>query len=78
MVALALLVGSAGAVVYANWRILAKAGYPPSLAPLSLVSPINLVLLLTFAFQEWPLERELRLAREAAERRSPASSEPAT
>lgn len=65
-------------MVVANCRILAKAGYPLPLALLSIVSPVNLVLVLIFAFREWPLERELRHAREAAERSSPASSEPAT
>jgi len=78
MVALAVVGVLAGVAVFANRRILAKAGYPPALALLSPISPVNLVLLLAFAFQEWPLERELRLAREAAERPSPRNSEPAT
>ena len=50
-------------VVTAGWRIAAKAGYPPALSLLMLVSPINVVMLLAFAFREWPIERELRLGR---------------
>jgi hypothetical protein len=53
-------------VVTANWRIAEKAGYPPMLALLSLVSPLNIVMLLAFAAREWPIERELRLRRDGS------------
>jgi len=59
-------------VVTANWRIAAKAGYPPALSLLTIVSPLNIFMLLTFAFREWPIERELRLRRDAA-REKPAA-----
>ncbi len=50
-------------VVPANWRIAAKAGYPPALSLLTIVSPLNLFMLWGFATREWPIERELRRPR---------------
>lgn len=52
-------------VVTANWRIASKAGYPPPLSLLTFVSPLNIFMLLAFAFREWPIELELRRGREA-------------
>lgn len=51
----------ASIILPSSWRIAAKAGYPPALSLLMLVSPINLVLLVLFATREWPIERKLRL-----------------
>jgi hypothetical protein len=51
-------------IVTANWRIAAKAGYPPMLSLLTLISPLNVFMLLAFASREWPIERELRLCAE--------------
>lgn len=54
----------AAVIVPASWRIASKAGYPPVLSLLSIVSPINVLMLLGFAARQWPIERELRLARQ--------------
>ncbi len=53
-------------VATANWRIAAKAGYPPALSLLAFVSPLNIFVFLAFVCREWPVQRELRLLREAA------------
>lgn len=45
-------------VIY--WRIFAKAGWSGALAILMLVPLVNLILLIVFAFTEWPIERQLR------------------
>jgi hypothetical protein len=58
-------------VVAANWRIAAKAGYPPMLSLLTVISPLNLFMLLAFASREWPIERELRVRREGSPTASP-------
>jgi uncharacterized membrane protein YhaH (DUF805 family) len=46
--------------IIVNWRIAAKAGYPGAISLLMLVPFANLVLLLIFAFGEWPIERTLK------------------
>lgn len=46
-----------------NWRIASKAGYAGALSLLMLVPLVNLVIVILFAFTEWPIERELRAAR---------------
>jgi len=48
-------------VIY--WRIASKAGYPGAYSLLMLVPLVNLVILLIFAFTEWPIEREVRALR---------------
>ncbi|HZV78055.1 MAG TPA: hypothetical protein VFF60_00445 [Candidatus Binatus sp.] len=48
-------------VIY--WRIASKAGYPGALSLLMIVPFVNLILLLIFAFSEWPIEREVRALR---------------
>ena len=58
-------------VVTANWRIAAKAGYPPVLSLLTLISPLNVFMLIAFASREWPIERELRLRRDGSSTESP-------
>jgi uncharacterized membrane protein YhaH (DUF805 family) len=57
-------------VIY--WRIASKAGYPGALALLMIVPFVNLILLLIFAFTEWPIEREVRALR-AISGRPPAA-----
>ncbi|MBV9973380.1 MAG: hypothetical protein JO135_08605 [Candidatus Eremiobacteraeota bacterium] len=42
------------------WRIASKAGYSGILSLLMLVPLVNIIMLVYFAFSEWPLERELR------------------
>lgn len=43
-----------------NWRIAAKAGYEGALSLLMLVPLLNLVIILIFAFSEWPIEKRLK------------------
>ena len=49
-----------GLILAVYWKITAKAGYPGWYALGMLVPCLNLVLLLMFAFTEWPIERELK------------------
>jgi uncharacterized membrane protein YhaH (DUF805 family) len=42
------------------WRITAKAGYPGALSLLLLVPFVNFIVILIFAFAEWPIEARLR------------------
>jgi len=46
--------------IVAYWRIASKAGYSGVLSLLMLVPLVNFILLLFFAFTEWPIERELQ------------------
>jgi hypothetical protein len=41
-------------LIYCFWRILEKAGYPGALALLNLIPLGHVVLLIWFAFAEWP------------------------
>ncbi len=68
VVRLSMITLLAGVITPASWRIAGKAGYPPALGLLMIVSPLNLLLLWRFATREWPIERELRRAREQANR----------
>lgn len=45
------------------WKIVSKAGYPGWYALGMLVPCLNLVLIIMFAFVEWPIERELNYLR---------------
>gem|GEM_PF-1327298 len=49
--------------IYIYWRIASKAGYNGALSLLMLVPVVNLLVLLLFAFSEWPLEQEVRRLR---------------
>jgi hypothetical protein len=53
-----------GIVIY--WRIAAKAGYPGAMSLLMLVPLVNIILLVLFAFGEWPIERQLRALQSGA------------
>ncbi len=46
--------------IIVQWRIASKAGYNGALSLLMLVPFVNIVVLLVFAFSEWPIERELK------------------
>lgn len=46
-----------------NWNIAAKAGYSGALSLLMLIPLVNLIIVLVFAFTEWPIQKELRDAR---------------
>jgi hypothetical protein len=47
-------------VIVIYWRIVSKAGFPGWYALGALIPCVNLVLIVLFAFTEWPIERELR------------------
>ena len=42
------------------WRIATKAGYSGALSLLLFVPLVNLVVILIFAFSEWPIEKKLK------------------
>lgn len=46
-----------------NWKIAEKAGFPGVASLLMLIPLVNLIVLCYFAFTEWPVTRELRMAR---------------
>jgi len=50
-----------GIIIY--WRIATKAGYAGALSLLMFVPLVNLVIIILFAFTDWPIERELRALR---------------
>jgi hypothetical protein len=55
-----------GVIVFSlviNWLIVSKAGYNGALSLLALVPVVNLIAIIIFAFSEWPVRRELALAR---------------
>ena len=60
-----------GIIIY--WRIATKAGYAGALSLLMLVPVVNLVIIILFAFTEWPIERELRAARAGGRTAMPTS-----
>ena len=43
-----------------NWRIAEKAGYGGAMSLLMLIPLVNYVILLIFAFSEWPIETRLK------------------
>ena len=49
-----------------NWKIASKAGYSGVLSLLMLIPLVNFVVLLMFAFSEWPIEQQLRGTRSPA------------
>ena len=46
------------------WRIFKKAGYPPAMGLLMLMPIVNLIAVAILAYSEWPIEQELRQARQ--------------
>jgi len=44
-----------------NWRIATKAGYEGPLSLLMLIPLVNYVILLIFAFSEWPIETRMKM-----------------
>jgi hypothetical protein len=49
--------------VYIYWRIAVKAGYPGAMSLLLLIPLANFVVLIMFAFSEWPIEVQLKALR---------------
>jgi hypothetical protein len=52
------------AAIVAAAKILSKAGYSPWYCLLLLIPIVNLIMLLVFAFSDWPVDKELRRYRE--------------
>jgi heme/copper-type cytochrome/quinol oxidase subunit 2 len=48
------------------WRIFSKAGYSGARSLLMLIPVVNLIIIIMFAFAEWPVQRELKQLRQAA------------
>ena len=46
-----------------NWKIAEKAGFSGAASLLMLIPLVNFIILIYFAFTEWPIERALREAR---------------
>jgi hypothetical protein len=49
-----------------NWKIAEKAGFSGPASLLMLIPLVNFIVLIYFAFTEWPIERSLRDARARA------------
>jgi len=45
------------------WRIFSKAGYSGARSLLMLIPVVNLIIIIMFAFSEWPIQRELNQLR---------------
>lgn len=60
LIRLGIVAAFAAVIVPANWRIASKAGYRPALSLLTIISPLNVLMLWRFATREWPIERKLR------------------
>jgi uncharacterized membrane protein YhaH (DUF805 family) len=45
------------------WRIFSKAGYSGARSLLLLIPVVNLIIIIMFAFSEWPIQRELNQLR---------------
>lgn len=47
-------------IIVLYWRIATKAGYSGALSLLMFIPLVNLVMLILFAFSEWPIQQRLR------------------
>ena len=63
------------AVWYSTWLIFRKAGYSGWQALLMIVPLANVLWLVVFASSDWPIERELALARLGLGRATPQEEE---
>ncbi len=59
---LAGLIGLIFAIII-YWRIFSKAGYSGARSLLMLIPVVNLIIIIMFAFSEWPIQRELNQLR---------------
>ena len=55
-------------VIY--WKIFSKAGFSGARSLLMLIPVVNLIIIIMFAFGEWPIHRELNQLRQMASGRS--------
>jgi hypothetical protein len=63
-----LLIGLIGLIfaIIIYWRIFSKAGYSGARSLLMFIPLVNLIIIIMFAFSEWPIQRELNQLRQAA------------
>jgi hypothetical protein len=59
-----LIFGGLALSILINWRIATKAGFQGPMSLLMLIPLVNFVILLIFAFGEWPVEREVKALRQ--------------
>ena len=65
LIILAVILALALIPVVLFWRIFSKAGFPGALGLIALIPTVGiLVLLIVLAISEWPIERDLRGARQ--------------
>jgi heme/copper-type cytochrome/quinol oxidase subunit 2 len=62
--------------VFIYWRIASKAGYPGAMSLLLFIPIANLIIILIFAFSEWPIQKELNQLRAMAGRGGPVGPGP--
>jgi hypothetical protein len=55
------------------WRIAMKAGYPGPYSLLMLIPLVNLIIIIMFAFTDWPIERELKALRAGGRSMTPTA-----
>ena len=51
--------------IYVAWRIFSKAGYSGARSLWMLVPIANIIIIIMFAFSEWPIQREINQLRQA-------------
>ena len=61
-------VGMSIVMIIPYWKIYSKTGQAGAMALLQLIPLVNIVMLYVLAFSEWPIEREMRTAREVQRR----------
>ena len=65
-------------IIYCYYRIAERAGYNPWISLLALIPGASLILVLIFAFSEWPIQRELAALRAQLGGAGPGGGPPGT
>ncbi len=63
-------------VIVVYWRIVSKAGYNGAMSLLLFIPIANIIMIIIFAFSEWPIQKELNQLRAMAARGSGANFPP--
>lgn len=63
-------------VIVVYWRIVSKAGYSGAMSLLLFIPIANIIMIIIFAFSEWPIQKELNQLRAMAARGSGANFPP--
>lgn len=74
-----ILIVSLASIIFAiiiYWRIVSKAGYNGAMSLLLFIPIVNLIMIIIFAFSEWPIQKELNQLRAMAARGSGANFPP--